>query len=247
MIYITGDTHGDFRRFSEDIFPEQKEMTKDDYVLILGDFGYWDKSNHGEYWRKWLDDRPFTTLWIDGNHENYDLLKKLPIEEWHGGKVQYIEPSIIHLMRGEIYDLDGLKCVAFGGARSHDVQEGILELDDPNFIMKKKELDERNASYRINHLTWWKEEMPNKEEMDYLLHNLEKNDNKVDFIFTHEGPYKVMNRMYPGFIDKYELNSFFDQLSEIIDFKVWLFGHHHEDGIVDNKYVVLYEQIVALT
>ena len=39
MIYITGDIHGDPTRFSKDAFPEQKEMTKDDYVIILGDFG----------------------------------------------------------------------------------------------------------------------------------------------------------------------------------------------------------------
>ena len=43
MIYVTGDTHGDFERFREDIFPEQKTKTKDDYVIICGDFGgVWD-------------------------------------------------------------------------------------------------------------------------------------------------------------------------------------------------------------
>ena len=39
MIYITGDCHADFRRFNTDIFPEQQEMTKKDYVIICGDFG----------------------------------------------------------------------------------------------------------------------------------------------------------------------------------------------------------------
>lgn len=39
MIYVTGDIHGNPRRFNTDNFPEQKEMTKDDYVIILGDFG----------------------------------------------------------------------------------------------------------------------------------------------------------------------------------------------------------------
>ena len=68
MIYATGDCHGDFSRFTSNNFPEQKEMTKDDYVIICGDFGYWDNSIHGRYWRAWLDDKPFTTLWVDGNH-----------------------------------------------------------------------------------------------------------------------------------------------------------------------------------
>ena len=39
MIYITGDTHSDFSRFTEENFPIQSEMTKDDYVIICGDFG----------------------------------------------------------------------------------------------------------------------------------------------------------------------------------------------------------------
>ena len=44
MIYITGDTHGEFKyRFNTENFPEQREMTKDDYVIICGDFGgVWD-------------------------------------------------------------------------------------------------------------------------------------------------------------------------------------------------------------
>ena len=39
-VYVTGDTHGDWmNRLKTDSFPEQKEMTKDDYVIICGDFG----------------------------------------------------------------------------------------------------------------------------------------------------------------------------------------------------------------
>lgn len=33
MIYITGDCHSNFERFNTRNFPEQKEMTKDDYVI----------------------------------------------------------------------------------------------------------------------------------------------------------------------------------------------------------------------
>ena len=41
MIFVTGDCRGDYRRFITEIFPEQKEMSKEDYVIICGDFGYW--------------------------------------------------------------------------------------------------------------------------------------------------------------------------------------------------------------
>ena len=79
MIYVTGDTHGDFRRFSTDIFPEQKEMTKEDFVIICGDFGgIWCQEDNRKamknenYWLDWLDQKPFTTLFVCGNHENFD-------------------------------------------------------------------------------------------------------------------------------------------------------------------------------
>ena len=47
MIYITGDCHKDFSRFTLENFPEQKQMTKDDYVIICGDFGgvWWDRKD----------------------------------------------------------------------------------------------------------------------------------------------------------------------------------------------------------
>ena len=38
MIYITGDCHQDFERFNMKNFPEQREMTRDDHVIICGDF-----------------------------------------------------------------------------------------------------------------------------------------------------------------------------------------------------------------
>ena len=86
MFFITGDTHRDFTRFSAKSFPEQKNMSKDDYVIVCGDFGIWDTSNEERYWLGWLNDKPFTTLFVTGNHENFDLLKVLPIENWRGGQ-----------------------------------------------------------------------------------------------------------------------------------------------------------------
>ena len=68
MIYITGDCHQDFERFNIDVFPEQKEMTKDDCVIICGDFGgVWNRNEESSREAKlmdWLENRPFTTLGI---------------------------------------------------------------------------------------------------------------------------------------------------------------------------------------
>ena len=73
MIYITGDTHGGFQRFGMKYFPNQKTMCREDYAIIAGDFGgLWDDSPRETYWLDWLEERPFTTLFVDGNHENFD-------------------------------------------------------------------------------------------------------------------------------------------------------------------------------
>ena len=98
MLYLTGDTHGDFQRFSVRAFPEQKNMTKEDIVLICGDFGgFWDRSPRCRHLLDELERRPFTTAFVDGNHENFDLLDALPEESWNGGMVHRLRPSVVHL------------------------------------------------------------------------------------------------------------------------------------------------------
>ena len=144
MIYITGDCHSDFSRFDIDKFTIQKEMSKNDYVIICGDFGgvwnYLVESTYEKYWLDWLNERNFTTLFVDGNHENFTRLYNYPVEEWHGGKVHKIRDSVIHLMRGEIFDIDNRKFFTFGGAKSHDIQDGILNLDEEEkYIHLEKE------------------------------------------------------------------------------------------------------------
>ena len=153
MIYITGDTHAEFKhRFNMENFPEQKEMTKDDYVIVCGDFGgVWDvgwESKNEKYWLDWFEGRSYTLLFVDGNHENFDRLNGYPVKGWHGGKVHELRPHVLHLMRGQVFEIDGKKIFTFGGASSHDITGGILETDDPNFKQKKKKLDKGYEPYR---------------------------------------------------------------------------------------------------
>ena len=107
MIYITGDCHREYRRFNTQNFPEQKEMTKEDYVIVCGDFGgVWSfekEDKEEKHLLDWLEEKPFTTLYVDGNHENFDRLYGYPIENWQGGKVHKIRPSLLHLMRGQVF------------------------------------------------------------------------------------------------------------------------------------------------
>ena len=144
---MTGDTHGDFSRLRPVAFREQGGLTKDDYLIICGDFGgVWDGSEIEQQWLDWLEDRSFTTLFVSGNHENYDLLRSYPTSVWHGGLVQPIRPSVLHLMRGQLYEICGKKVFTMGGASSHDIRDGILEPDDPNYERKLRQLNAAGGS-----------------------------------------------------------------------------------------------------
>ena len=130
MIYITGDTHGYFTRFSaKRLRKAGMELTQEDYIIICGDFGLcWAEDKTFEYHCKNFEEKPYTILWVQGNHENYDMIGKYPLEEWHGGKVRHIiRDKVILLERGQVFEIDGKTFFTFGGASSHDIQGGILD------------------------------------------------------------------------------------------------------------------------
>ena len=228
MIYVTGDTHGtiDWEKLNTTRFPEQKDLTKDDYLIILGDFGgVWDGGDQDRYVLKTYDKRNFTTLFIDGNHENHDLLDNYPVEEWNGGKIQRISDSVIHLMRGQVFTIEGIKFFTMGGAESTDKQ------------------------YRKEGESWWAREMPSIEEYEEAVVNLEKHSGKVDCILTHCAPEATLcalNMPNIYFRSSNELTEFFDTLAHTILFKDWYFGHYHFDSDL-GKFHLLYSRIVEVT
>ena len=249
MVFVTGDTHGDWiNRLNVDSFPEQKEMTKDDYVIICGDFGIWDNSKREKYNLRWLDDKPFTTLFVSGNHENYDILDSLEMSEWHGGLVNFVRKSVIHLMRGQVFNIEDKTFFTFGGASSHDISAGILEPDDPNFKEKKKQLDKDPfALYRINHVSWWERELPSENEMEMGLNNLKKENNKVDYIITHSPSTSELYLMGgKGLYQSDILTNYLEDVKANTEYKRHFFGHMHCNKAINDKDICLYEQIIRI-
>lgn len=246
MIYITGDTHSDFSKFTEEKFPIQSEMTKDDYVIICGDFGgvwtFEEESIREKEALDWLNNKNFTTLFVDGNHENYTRLYNYPIEEWKGGKVHKIRDSVLHLMRGEIFDIDNKKIFAFGGAKSHDIQNGILNLDEEEKIYEYRK---RGAYFRIRDFSWWDLELPTNQEMENGIKNLEKVNYKVDYIITHCCPTRIQALINPTY-KRDVLTDYLQQISEKCTFKRWYFGHYHDYKQVNSQFTLLYEDILPL-
>ena len=107
MVYLTGDTHGDLDRFRHG---RLRWLGKRDIVVVLGDFGFvWDGSAEEQKKLDWLRKRPYTLLFLDGAHENYDLLAQYPVEERFGGRVQALGGNVYHVCRGSVLELENKK------------------------------------------------------------------------------------------------------------------------------------------
>ena len=224
MIYITGDTHipVDIQKLSTKRFPEQKEMTKNDYVIICGDFGgVWDGSNEEKYWIKWLKSKNFTTLFVDGNHENFDILYNLPTVEFGGGIVHKVDDGIYHLMRGQMYTIDGKKFFVFGGATSHDKE------------------------HRTEGKNWWKEEMPTEEEYKKAKESICNHNYTCDYIITHSAPTSVQTEIASTY-EINELTEFLEKIKNNVACKKWFFGHYHQDKKFDEKYIAIFDSIYKI-
>lgn len=254
MIFVTGDCHASFYKFTGRLFPEQKDMTKDDIVIICGDFGgVWYEDSHPHelinenFWLDWLESKPFTTVFVDGNHENFNRLNKFPVKEWNGGQVHVIRPSVLHLMRGEIFTIEGLKFFAFGGASSHDIRDGVIEMDaEGKWEEQAKLWWYQNKQFRIKDLTWWEQELPTQEEMDNGLLNLAKHGNKVDYIVSHCASSSVASVFSHGLYKPDILTDYLEKVCTITEFQHHFFGHYHDDRRIMGKYNMLYDQIVRI-
>lgn len=246
MVYVTGDCHGEYHRFSTKNFPDQKEMTRDDIVIVCGDFGIWNGGNEEEWWLKWLSRKKFTICFVDGNHENFDrLYSEFKVVDFHGGKAHKIKANVYHLMRGYVFEFDGKKFWCFGGAQSHDIRDGILDLNDfgsaKEFYDAIKQWYLAGKMFRINHVSWWKEELPSEEEMQRGRETLSECRNIVDFIITHCCPQFVASSM--GFKKPDIETQYFNEIATDNSFKRWIFGHYHRDWYGSPQYECIYERI----
>lgn len=227
-IFTTGDLHGeiDIHKLNSTNWAIGNTLTKDDYLIVCGDFGLiWDRPEHlsseEKYWREWLNEKPWTTLFVDGNHENHKRLMTYPVIEKFGGKVHQIEDSIFHLIRGEYYTINEKTFWVMGGATSID------------------------KIYRIPDVTWWEEEIPSYDEMLHGVDTFNEHNNKVDYILSHCAPSDYLNDICLGYQPD-EVTQYLNFILHNMEFKKWYCGHYHINKTID-KLNIVYDLIVPLT
>lgn len=212
---ITGDTHGD-QYFTQMYKARKMGLT---HLIVCGDFGYiWNGSSKEQRRLNYLSKIGVTILFIDGNHENFTLLNQYPKETLFGGRVHKIRDNIFHLMRGEIYDIEGKKFFTFGGANSTD-------LVYYNMYGKRKERKEGKD--------WWREERPSVDDKLNATENLTKHDFKVDCIVTHTCFYQAIEAIGGDPKRKDDVADFLNGIKNIVNYNKWYFGHFHTTQCVE--------------
>lgn len=222
MIYLASDIHGHIRLEWLRLQLNQLSLKESDYLIILGDAGMiWSQTEHLEV-RAYYEGLPCKTLFLDGNHENFDLIYEYPVKEFCGGLVHQISDKLFHLMRGEIYCIDGKTFFVFGGG----------------FSVKK--LTNASSVYV------WEQEMPIENEYSNGIQNLKKNAFTVDYVFTHVAPTGIAENIGAKLLSEEKiLNDYLQNISEKLNFKKWYFGHHHKDIHIE-PFVGVFESVLRL-
>jgi hypothetical protein len=247
MICITGDTHGtiDISKLNHVASALRKVDDENHYMIIAGDFGMiWQQSYSDSQIntkdmiaiRRVYEKKPWITLFVDGNHENFDILDNLPVTEKWGGKVHEITPYCYHLMRGEVYDIEGVKILALGGAHSVD------------------------KAYRKPGVSWWPQEELSEADVANAKANLAKHNNEVDFVVSHACPQHVLS-FFESQLPPWDASWWgpkgedktckrLSDATKDAKYKAWYFGHYHEDltfhdSDTDIDYKMLFNNITV--
>lgn len=259
-IGITGDVHARvIERFSYKQRPELRQFTKDDYMFILGDFGQPFGPNSYKEARnvfQFLNDKPWTTIVVGGNHDDYDYWESCPQVKFCGGVArqatfQEEKYSVFFIDHITILDIDDCHILCIPKAESHDIWN-LIDPEDKYYKIKKRNLRKMHAWYREVHKTWWpQEKMDVEENLNFME---EHEDEHFDLILSHDAPSLITQWFKrPGDIARCtptEGERYLEVLRKTLDFDSWIHGHFHFDGtwneIYDNRIMGLYYDIIRL-
>ena len=102
------------------------------------------------------------------------------------------------------------------------------------------------AMFRVNHYSWWEQELPSQEEYEEACRNMERVNYEVDYIVTHCAPSSIEDSLSDGAYSHNQLTCFLEEIKQRATFHSWLCGHYHVHKTIDQQFIVLWEQIVQV-
>ncbi len=220
MILVTGDIHGDIGRFSD---KRIKSLRKGDTLLICGDLGFiWNGTDKERRVLKKLGRRRYNVLFVEGAHENFDLLETYPTEQWNGGTVRVISGNLRQLVRGSVFELEGKRVFAFGGG-SGEVNGGTApcsaETAERYELLSQSELAASEAA-------------------------LSECGNSVDYVVSYEPPITIAEFLDQPVSATDSVGVYLDRIRSELTFRQWFFGKHHINKQVPPKFTALFDNVV---
>lgn len=216
MIFVTGDIHGEKERFQA---VKKARCKKGDTLICCGDFGFiWSGEKKEKKLLEWIGKRKHYTLFVEGCNENHTLLAEYPIVDFMGGRARQISGKLYQLLRGEVYEIEGKRVFSMGGG---DPGEDFAAFQDEKVLL------------------------PSAEELENARRNLERVENRVDLIVTHDAPIKIRE-----FIDMdnreeiTQLHAFLEELTRSVSFKRWYMGKYHLNRTIPPRYYMVFTQIL---
>lgn len=191
-------------------------------IVQVGDFGIWDHKIDGVNFlnkmEEFLEKAGFPLIFCDGNHENFDSLYALPIDE---DGFRRVRPHIWHAPRGHIWEMGGVTFMAMGGAHSIDGPRGVWQqgrgpkparhvMDDP-----------------VDLGSWWPQETITPAEVVEAIQNIEAYPKPIDVLIAHDCPLGVDIPGIDGYPAGNENRRLLAQVCEAADPNVIFCGHFH--------------------
>jgi Icc-related predicted phosphoesterase len=162
-VFVLGDTHG--REDAIDLSVRVAKTEGCDLIIQVGDFGYWPHLPSGKAFMTFVEETcakyGVTLWWLDGNHENHDLLEVLVDEHGYDAPIE-LSPHVIYLPRSCRWTWDDVSFMALGGAYSID------------------------KARRTPHVSWWPGETITAGDVERAIAG-----GPVDVLLTHDAPLGV--------------------------------------------------------
>lgn len=218
MIYLTGDFHGDKRRFHAKAV---RRLKKGDTLIICGDFGFiWDGSKREKRLLARIGGLRYNVLFVEGAHDNLTLLGEYPTEQWNGGLTHTISGNLRHLVRGERFVLEDTSILAMGGG--HPSDDLPPDGDAPNGTL------------------------PSTEEIVAICSKMQEYNWATDIVVSHRAPTNIDACITHRMSDVSLLTALLDTVQQKVKFRTWCFGSYHQNRPVPPFYHSLYDELYCV-